>query len=709
MTSLGTLPSSLRTIISDETALNNLTMLPNGLERMEITNHSITNLPSLPNSLKVFRAPFNYPDYEATIAVLPTLPPNLEELDIAQWNINAIPNYPNSLKTIIAREVPLYSLGTTLPASLEYLEIWSDSISVIPALPAGMKTLIAQAISGGITSLPAIPDGLIKLDVWGNNLSTLPTLPPTLQYLNINSNPISCVPKLPTVMSALYISNTNVQCLPNTVFTQNAIPPLSSFPICDTGNVNGCPVYWNVGGKFFVDANTNCTLDQGEELINFMNVDYYRNGVPLSAGSYLSSGGFSLDGHPNDTIVVKLDTNSTPFILSCGQTDTNLIILSATDTISIENNFSLSCPSGFDISAQSIVANTNFRNAQPTAVHLFAGSYAQFYGVTSCPAPLGTVTATISGASHITSANPTPFYISAAGDSIVWDAVDFFTTSLFNGFDLYMLTDTTAPIGSQVCINLSVTPVTGDNDPANNTTSQCFTIVNSYDPNDKQVSPPGDLPAYYGDWLTYTIRFQNTGTAEAFNIRVEDTLSSLLDMNTFQLLSYSFPPQLNIDGNVVNFLFNNINLPDSFTNEPGSHGFVQFRIKPLTWLMPNQPVNNTGYIYFDFNPAIVTNTVTSEVVNPTAVNTINTTPDIDALVYPNPAKDRWYVQVSGLNKDENYTVTVTDMSGRVVNRVLPASAGQAISVARNGASSGVYFMRIATNTGKAITRKVIWQ
>jgi hypothetical protein len=49
-------------------------------------------------------------------------------------------------------------------------------------------------------------------------------------------------------------------------------------------------------------------------------------------------------------------------------------------------------------------------------------------------------------------------------------------------------------------------------------------------------------------------------------------------------------------------------LPDSTTDEPGSQGYVIYRIKPLPTLAFGDVIENTASIYFDENPPIVTNT-----------------------------------------------------------------------------------------------------
>ena len=156
---------------------------------------------------------------------------------------------------------------------------------------------------------------------------------------------------------------------------------------------------------------------------------------------------------------------------------------------------------------------------------------------------------------------------------------------------------------------MSIMPTAGDYNLSNNSLTYCFPVVNALDPNAKEVYPMGNVDS--GQWLTYTIRFQNTGNAPAQNIYIIDTLSPYIDASTFQLLAYSALNLTQIFGNVVRFNFPNINLPDSASNEPASHGYVQFKVKLKAGAPSGVQVNNTAYIYFDLNPAVVTNTVSN--------------------------------------------------------------------------------------------------
>ena len=136
--------------------------------------------------------------------------------------------------------------------------------------------------------------------------------------------------------------------------------------------------------------------------------------------------------------------------------------------------------------------------------------------------------------------------------------------------------------------------------------------VCSFDPNDKWVSPPGTGNQNYtppNTELTYTINFQNTGNDTAFTVIVTDSLDANLDWNTFEVISSTHPVFAQMDANgLVKFTFQNILLPDSNVDEPGSHGTVAYQIMTDSLLPDPVEINNTAYIYFDWNPPVITNT-----------------------------------------------------------------------------------------------------
>lgn len=141
----------------------------------------------------------------------------------------------------------------------------------------------------------------------------------------------------------------------------------------------------------------------------------------------------------------------------------------------------------------------------------------------------------------------------------------------------------------------------------------CQTIIGSFDPNDIQVFPTGISDQHYieeSTKLTYKIRFQNTGNDTAFRVMIVDTLPQGLEGATLNLGNSSHDYTFDIKfGNLLVWTFDNILLPDSTTNEPESHGFVQYSIQLKEGLELGTRIENKADIYFDFNEPVATNQV----------------------------------------------------------------------------------------------------
>ena len=180
-------------------------------------------------------------------------------------------------------------------------------------------------------------------------------------------------------------------------------------------------------------------------------------------------------------------------------------------------------------------------------------------------------------------------------------------------------------------VNLGYWPLAPTDDLDPETTEVCMIIRDSYDPNDKRVHPGGITASGYvseTDPLNYTIRFQNTGTISAIDIIVVDTLSSNLDLSTLNVIgaSHSFTYEITgMDAHVLAFSFDNINLPDSTSDEPGSHGYVSFSMEPDSLIVPGTLIENTTDIYFDFNVAVRTDTAIVVALDIEVPSTLNVT------------------------------------------------------------------------------------
>lgn len=218
---------------------------------------------------------------------------------------------------------------------------------------------------------------------------------------------------------------------------------------------------------------------------------------------------------------------------------------------------------------------------------------------------------------------------SQKGNVLSWNYTNLYpyqSREIFVKFNIF--TPPTVVGGDVLHLTSTINPVNGDSTPVDNTFSINNLVVNSYDPNDKTVLQ-GDtiLIQNIGDYLNYVVRFQNTGSASAINIRIEDLLESKLDPNTFQLIDMSHSGRVQLKNNLVEFIFDNINLPDSKSDEINSHGYVSFKIKPKSNVVFGNTIQNNALIYFDFNAPIITNITTTFVNSDTDSDTILDTVD----------------------------------------------------------------------------------
>lgn len=169
----------------------------------------------------------------------------------------------------------------------------------------------------------------------------------------------------------------------------------------------------------------------------------------------------------------------------------------------------------------------------------------------------------------------------------------------------------------------NITTNTTEANMVNNEATLFDVIVNAYDPNDILAFEGTKISeTQVPDDLTYRIRFQNTGTASAINVVVKNILDADLDVNTFKPISASHNHRVLLsDNNKLEFIFENIQLPDSTSNEPASHGWIFYKIKPKSTAVIGDNFDATANIYFDFNAPVITNTFN------TAVEVETTIPD----------------------------------------------------------------------------------
>lgn len=228
----------------------------------------------------------------------------------------------------------------------------------------------------------------------------------------------------------------------------------------------------------------------------------------------------------------------------------------------------------------------------------------------------------------------------------------------------------------------------------------CDEVVGSFDPNDKVGFPQGITPAHFieqGQEIEYRIRFQNTGNDTAFLVRILDTLPVTLDPATIRPMGASHPFTWDVTNNGwLTFTFANILLPDSTTNEPGSHGYVSFRVGQRPNLADWTLLENSASIYFDFNEPILTNTWYHTIGRPTTVST--QTPgrsddQLAVLVSPNPMAEEALFTLQGYSPKSILRFELIDPIGRILRE--ERFTGSVFSLKKQALNPGLYFWKIS--------------
>lgn len=324
---------------------------------------------------------------------------------------------------------------------------------------------------------------------------------------------------------------------------------------------------------------------------------------------------------------------------------------------------------------------------------------------------LGNQNITSGTLTFIKDADVTITSISQAGTTATTNGFTYNFTNLspfeIRTIDVVMQVPTipTVNAGDYLTNSASIAPLTGDIVPENNESSVSQMVINAYDPNDKSEAH-GDKILHSSfssaDYLYYTIRFENTGNASAINVRVDDVLDAQLDESTVQMVSASHPYTLDRIGSNLSWKFDNIQLPVSVANSSIGKGYITFKVKPNAGFAIGDIIPNTAAIYFDFNPAIVTNTFTTE------FTTTLGSSQFDAnhfMVYPNPATST--VTISLHNTSEMIEkVSVVDIMGKVVQTKSNVNSNQMI-LEVDAISKGMYLIEILTNEGAKATKKLV--
>ena len=243
----------------------------------------------------------------------------------------------------------------------------------------------------------------------------------------------------------------------------------------------------------------------------------------------------------------------------------------------------------------------------------------------------------------------------------------------------------------------------------------CTPVHTSYDPNDISAVAEGVGTQHFipkNTDLEYKIRFQNTGNDTAFVVRIIDKIPAELDLTTLRIGAASHPMTYSLKANgTLEFLFQNIKLEDSTSNEPKSHGFVTYKIKTQPNIATGDIINNQAFIYFDANAPVATNIYTHTIGENLSTIFISTIQVIDnqafsISVQPNPMRDRTIFEIQSYQNLEGVgnfkpELTLYNTLGQTVKT--QDFVNEKLVLQRESLPQGCYFYTI-TNNGQRIAQ-----
>ncbi len=282
-------------------------------------------------------------------------------------------------------------------------------------------------------------------------------------------------------------------------------------------------------------------------------------------------------------------------------------------------------------------------------------------------------------------------------DSVIWN-LPLLSPFQSGSIEVVINISPTTPLGSILNSYAQIRPVMNDQSPSDNNATWEVTITSSMDPNDILVDQDTLFSTVFPNppYLEYLIRFQNTGTDTAFTVKILNPIDTFkLDLNTLEFVAASHPMDMRFIYHERNmeFLFNNILLPDSNVNEPASHGFVRYRIKPKSNLQSGDTIKNFAAIYFDFNEPVITNTAETKIVTPTGINFIEKNTEIK--LYPNPATNELFVEIVG-PAGKSFSIDLFNLYGQKTRALYHDRIGNTVWKGKfdlTGLNAGLYLLQ----------------
>ncbi len=496
--------------------------------------------------------------------------------------------------------------------------------------------------------------------------------------------------------------------IPYTVIVTDALGcQASSSVTMGADTLSSC--YCTISGTVYNDANGNCTQDPGEAGIPNIKINISGRGYTFTD----ASGNYSYKV-PSGTYIVSENVLAFYPLSPCQSNYITFTSSSATGCV-LPVNFANTmdtihdlhiCTWDYNLPVPGHIYNqvtiiTNNGTVPEPAVYTGYAPDGQFF------APLSFV--------------PSGYFLGGSNFYSTVDSFPLLTPGAQQAFYMAYNVPTDIPLGTNVIFIDTITadsPATNwllDYSPWNNTRYFTTTVVGPFDPNFKEVYPKGvgsaGLITAADTILEYMVHFQNTGTYQAENIRVVDTLDDNLDWTS--LVPISGQCQVTVDQyagkKIATFMFNEINLPPASSEPITSNAMFSYSIKTLPGLPVGTQFKNSASIYFDYNAPVKTNQTLNTLGSlPEHTGNVTARQNVNSFsVYPNPASTRF---TAIINSDiaGNANMNITDVTGKILmnTKVNVQKGRQSVSSDISQLTPGVYFVNFTQN-GKSQIQKLV--
>ncbi len=445
-----------------------------------------------------------------------------------------------------------------------------------------------------------------------------------------------------------------------------------------------------VKGNVYLDANSNCIYDEGEQLLSgvALKIDTEENrfytgkaGVFMRA---LTTGNHTLEILPVSDWSSCI--NSFPITIN-----------SVNDSV-VDLNFGLTAISLFNdlsVTAGATAFRRGFKNSMVLTVK----------NEGTINSENDTLTLTLPADIHMLGTSNS--YLQN-GNEYKWVIEDLKIGEEF----ILQITDSVGlatTVGDSIDFLISVSENNNEVNTNNNSLLMEDQVVGAVDPNDIIVWPKGEGSAGYiakDQVVSYRVRFQNTGSYYAQHVTIYNELPQIVDPASISNIVSSHDYELTVNGDQLIWTFKNILLPDSSKSDLESQGFVQYSIKTNEQVFGGELLTNSADIVFDYEAPVNTKQVSN------TIKYYNSGEANELMIWPNPSANK--INMILQHKDFAYeTFTeisycqITDITGKVIYESSVNNAEFGISLDNLNIAAGTYIVKVTDGDGYAYTSTLI--